>query len=123
MINELKVILQEELSSIDGLSSGPAKPDDVIQTDEIYYGYELTYNMQSSTVDYEFSEYNITITGRLVAKDRKLSIMDDYATKIAGVLKRLRFRYTIQDVQIENTICKKIINGSARMNDATYYIR
>lgn len=123
MINELKVILQEQLSTITGLSSGSAKPDDVIQDGEVYYGYEITYSTSSSTLDYQFNNYNITITGRLVAKNKTLAVMDEYAMKIANVLKSLRFRFTIQDVQIEDTIRKKIINGSASMDESTYFIR
>ena len=49
--------------------------------------------------------------------------MDDYSQKIANVLKELRFDYTIQDVTSYDNIKKKIINGSASMNDATYFIR
>lgn len=123
MINELKVILQENLSRITGLSSGSAKPDDVIQDDEVYYGYEITYQTSNSTLDYEFNNYNITITGRLVSKNKTLAEMDAFAMSIAEVLKSLRFKYTIQDVQIENTIRKKIINGFASMDESTYFIR
>ena len=123
MINELKTILQTKLSAIEGLGSGIAKPDDIIQEDEIYYGYEITYKSSNNSVDYSTTDYAITITGRLVSKNKSLSIMDDYSQKIANVLKELRFDYTIQDVTSYDNIKKKIINGSASMNDATYFIR
>ena len=45
MINELRKLLQTNLKAIEGLSSGRAKADDVIEEDEIYYGYELTYSV------------------------------------------------------------------------------
>lgn len=123
MIDQLKVELQEALSTITGLGSGVSKLDDVIENGEVYYGYEVTYQMTSSTIDYSFSDYNITITGRLVGRGVTLSTMDDYSQKIANVLKSFRFRYTIQDVVREGEISKKIINGHASMNEATYYIR
>ena len=123
MINDLKTILQTRLSAIEGLSSGIAKPDEVIQEDEIYYGYEITYKSSNNSVDYSTTDYAITITGRLVSKNKSLSVMDDYSQAIANVLKDLRFDYTIQDVTSYEKKKKKIINGSASMNDATYFIR
>ena len=123
MINDLKTILQTRLSEIEGLSSGISKPDEVIQEDEIYYGYEITYKSSNNSVDYSTTDYAITITGRLVSKNKSLSVMDEYSQKIANVLKDLRFDYTIQDVTSYDNIKKKIINGSASMNDATYFIR
>ena len=42
LVNDLRKLLQSKLNTISGLSSGRAKPDDVIEEDEIYYGYELT---------------------------------------------------------------------------------
>lgn len=123
MINELKVILQTKLHEITGLTSGPAKPDDIVQENEIYYGYELTYKSQTNSVDYSTTDYNITITGRLVSKDKSLSTMDEYGEAISNVLKDLRFNYTLQDVTSYDNIKKKIINGTASMNDATCFIR
>lgn len=123
MINELKRILQIELKKIDGLSSGKAKPDEIIENDEIYYGYEVTYASRPNSVDYSTTDYSITITGRLVGKNKSVATMDDYADQIGNVLRNLRFRTTIQDVTEYSNISKKIINGSASMNDATYFIR
>ena len=123
MIDQLKVLLQERLTEIEGLGSGVSKLDDVIENGEIYYGYELTYQMTSSTVDYSFSEFDISITGRLVGRNVNLSTMDEYSEKIAKVLKDMRFRYTIQDVIREGEISKKIINGHSYMNESTYLLR
>lgn len=123
MINELKKILQLKLHEITGLTSGPAKPDDIVQNDEIYYGYEITYRSKSNSVDYSTTDYDITITGRLVSKNKSMSVMDEYGESIANVLKDLRFNYVLQDITSYDNIKKKIINGSASMNDATYFIR
>ena len=123
MIDQLKVLLQSKLSEIEGLGSGVSKLDDVIENGEIYYGYEITYQTSSSTVDYSFSNYNITITGRLVGRNINLATMDLYSQKIANVLRYFNFKYTIQDVIKEGEISKKIINGHASMDEATYFIR
>lgn len=123
MVNELKNILESKFSEITGLTSGIAKPDDIVEDDEIYYGYELTYASHNSSVDYSTTDYSITITGRLVAKNKSLATMDNYAAQICNVLKNLRFNTTVQDVTKYNNICKKIINGSAQMDDATGFIR
>lgn len=123
MIEQLKIDLQTALSAIEGLGSGVSKLDDIVENNEIYYGYEVTYQMSNSTIDYSFSDYDITITGRLVGRNVNLSTMDDYSEKIANVLKSFRFRYTIQDVIRDGEISKKIINGHASMNEATYLLR
>lgn len=123
MINELKRILQLKLKEIDGLSSGKAKPDEIIEDNQIYYGYEITYKSRKNSVDYSTTDYDITITGRLVGKNKSMATVDNFAYQIAEVLKELRFDTTVQDTIEFTNISKKIINGSASMCDATYFIR
>lgn len=123
MINDLRKTLQTELSTITGLSSGRAKADDVIEEDEIYYGYELTYTLNESDKDYTYDEYSITLTGRLVSKNKTLATMDAMADEIAKVLKSLNIKYTIQDVTQYDKINKLIINGRCSMNTINYELR
>lgn len=123
MINDLRKLLQTRLSAIEGLSSGRAKADDVIEEDEIYYGYELTYSVEGSDQGYNYNEYNITLTGRLVSKNKSIAVMDNIANKIAKVLLDLRFKYTIQDVTQYDKINKLIINGRVKMNTVNYKLR
>lgn len=123
MVNELRTILQSRLQTIENLSSGRPKADDVVEEDEIYYGYELTYRVDSSDKGYNFNEYTITLTGRLVSKNKSISTMDDVANKIATVLNDLRFKYTIQDVTQYDKINKMIINGVVNMNTTNYQLR
>lgn len=123
MVNELRCILQSRLNEIENLSSGRPKADDVIEEDEIYYGYELTYHVDHSDQGYNFNEYTITLTGRLVSKNKSISTMDDVANKIATVLNDLRFRYTIQDVTQYDKVNKMIINGVVNMNTTDYQLR
>ena len=123
MVNDLRKLLQSRLSKIEGLSSGKAKPDDVIEENEIYYDYELTTSAENYGLEYQYSEFSITLTGRLVSKNKSLAIMDSYANKIAQVLKDLRFRYTIQDVTEYNKINKVLINGHTSLNEINNYLR
>lgn len=123
MVNDLRKLLQSRLSEIAGLASGKAKPDDVIEEDEIYYGYELTTSAKNYGLEYQFSEFSITLTGRLVSKNKSLATMDSYANQIAQVLKDLRFRYTIQDVTEYNKINKVLINGHTSLNEINNYLR
>lgn len=123
MTNELRKLLQTELSSIENLSSGIAKPDDMIKDDEIYYGYELTTSVSETNVEYEFNDLSITLTGRLVSRNKKLSEMDAMANNIAKVLKKLRFKYTIQDVTRYDTTNKMIINGRVNISEINYLLR
>lgn len=123
MINELRKLLQTNLTAIEGLSSGRAKADDVIEEDEIYYGYELTYSVDNSSLGYEYNEYSITLTGRLVSKNKSLAEMDAMANSIAEVLKELRFKYTIQDVTQYDKVNKLIINGRTSMNEVNGLLR
>lgn len=123
MVNDLRKLLQSRLSEIEGLASGKAKPDDVIEEYEIYYGYELTTSAENYGLEYQFSEISITLTGRLVSKNKSLATMDSYANQIAQVLKDLRFRYTIQDVTEYNKINKVLINGHTSLNEINNYLR
>ena len=123
MVNDLRKLLQTRLNSIEGLSSGRAKADDVIEEDEIYYGYELTYSVEGSDQGYNYNEYNITLTGRLVSKNKSIAVMDAMANEIAKVLLDLRFKYTIQDVTQYDKINKLIINGRVNMNTIDYKLR
>ena len=123
MVNDLRKLLQSRLSEIEGLSSGKAKPDDVIEEDEIYYGYELTTSAEDYGLEYQFTEISITLTGRLVSKNKSVAVMDPYANQIADVLKSLRFRYSIQDVTEYDKINKLIINGHTSLNEVNNYLR
>ena len=123
MVNDLRKLLQSRLSKIEGLASGKAKPDDVIEENEIYYVYELTTSAENYGLEYQFSEISITLTGRLVSKNKSLATMDSYANRIAQVLKDLRFRYTIQDVTEYNKINKVLINGHTSLNEINNYLR
>jgi hypothetical protein len=123
MVNDLRKLLQRNLSTIEGLSSGRAKADDVIREDEIYYGYELTYSVNDSNLEYEYNDYSITLTGRLVSKNKTLSQMDNIANEIGRVLKSLNIKYTIQDVTQYDKINKIVINGRCTMNEINYKLR
>ena len=123
MINDLRKLLQSELNSIEGLSSGKAKPDDVVEENEIYFGYELTTSVNDYGMEYEYSDLSIVLTGRLVSKNKSLSNMDEYSEKIAGILKKLRFKYTIQDVTQYDKINKMIINGRTSLNEINNKLR
>jgi hypothetical protein len=123
LVNDLRKLLQSKLNTISGLSSGRAKPDDVIEEDEIYYGYELTTSAENYGLEYQYSELSITLTGRLVSKNKSLATIDSYANQIAEVLKELRFRYTIQDVTEYDKINKVLINGHTSLNEVNNYLR
>lgn len=123
MINDLRKLLQTNLKAIEGLSCGRAKADEVIEENEIYYGYELTYAVDNGSLGYEYNEYSITLTGRLVSKNKSLADMDAMANKIAKVLKDLRFKYTIQDVTQYDKVNKLIINGRTSMNEVNGLLR
>lgn len=123
MINDLRKLLQSELKSIEGLSSGKARPDDVIEENEIYFGYELTTSVNDYGMEYEYSDLSVVLTGRLVSKNKSLSNMDEYSEKIAGILKKLRFKYTIQDVTQYDKINKMIINGRTSLNEINNKLR
>lgn len=123
MINDLRKILQSKLEQIENLNSGTPKTDDLVEENEIFYGYELTYSVNSSDLGYQYNDYSITLTGRLVSKNKSLAIMDHMAQEIAKVLRDLRFKYTIQDVTEYSTTKKLIINGTTSMDEVNYNLR
>lgn len=123
MIDNLRKLLQSELKAIEGLTSGKARPDDIIEEDEVYFGYELTTSVNDYGLEYQFSDLSVTLTGRLVSKNKSLSVMDEYSQKIAEILKKLRFKYTIQDVTQYDRINKMIINGRTSLNEVNNNLR
>lgn len=123
MIDNLRKLLQSELKAVEGLTSGKARPDDIIEEDEVYFGYELTTSVNDYGLEYQFSDLSVTLTGRLVSKNKSLSIMDEYSQKIAEILKKLRFKYTIQDVTQYDKINKMIINGRTSLNEVNNNLR
>ena len=123
MINDLRKTLQSRLEQIENLNCGIPKTDDLVEENEIFYGYELTYSVNSSDLGYQYNDYSITLTGRLVSKNKSLAIMDHMAQEIAKVLRDLRFKYTIQDVTEYSTTKKLIINGTTSMDEVNYNLR
>lgn len=124
-MNDLRTLIQARLSAIEGLDVGVPKPDDMIEDNKTYFGYELQNDYVGSDFDRNYS-MQVSIIGHLVRKNNNvedtLYEIDYMLEQVTRVLKGLNIRYSIQDVTIDDNVRKIFINGHVRYNEINYWL-
>lgn len=113
-MKEIREILQTELNKIKNLESGEPIADDIIEDDKFYFGYQLQEVFNESNLDLNYS-MKIFLNGRLVSKDNPtkntLEQLDMMLEEIKKALKKLQFKYSYEDITMDNGIRKILITG------------
>lgn len=116
----MREFIQSKFNEIESLESGSPIPDDIVEIGKTYFGYELQETYISSDMDKNYT-MQINISGRLVRKEvaseNTLRIIDEELSKIKSKLKELNFKYSWQDITIDNGIRKIFITGNAKYNE------
>lgn len=117
MTNNFRVLVQKELSNIEGLDSGEVIGDDLIEEGKYYFGYTLTISGQRYNLDYSDRRESIRITGYLSTKGGSLSKMDEYQDEIVQALSNLRILATCTDITtLDTKVRKRLITGTTNYN-------
>ena len=116
-MNDLREYIQTNLS-ITQIPCGEPISDAMV-TDK-YFGYDLQQSFVDSTFDKNYT-MKITLTGRLVLRNNRatnsLKAIDTELDKILTALKGMNFKYSYQDITMEDEIRKILITANAIYND------
>ena len=115
MINNIRKLIQEKLSSISDLDSGEIVGLDLIEEGVYYLGWKVEHQSIKANLDYSNMRQLINFTGYLSTKGGRLSKLDDFTEAIIHKLEELRFICTTNDISTLDTKVRKVlINGVVR---------
>lgn len=116
----MRNFIQSKLMEIDSVESGPFVPDDMIELNTTYFGYQLQDDFMSSDHSKNFIS-RVSLIGYVSRKEtteeNTLQIVDDAVKEIRKKLKEINMRTSYKDVSIENGIRKIRITGSFVYNE------
>lgn len=116
----LRELVQSKFNEIDDLESGVPVPDDIVEIGKTYFGYELQEDYIGSDMNKNYT-MQVNITGRIVRKndptENTLKIVDRALSNIKVKLKDLNFKYSYQDITLENGIRKILVTGNVKYNE------
>lgn len=112
--------VQSKLVELTDIDVGEFRADDILETGETYFGYQLTNNYIGTDSERTYT-MQCNINGYISRLDDKtentLSIIDNARALIIEKLKELGFRTTYEDVSINNGIRKIHITGRTVAQD------
>ena len=112
--------VQSKLVELTDIDVGEFRADDILETRETYFGYQLTNNYIGTDNERTYT-MQCNINGYISRLDDKtentLSIIDNARALIIEKLKELGFRTTYEDVSINNGIRKIHIAGRTVAQD------
>lgn len=97
LLNPLRKMIQAKLNEIEGLESGIIIPQNMVEIDRYYFGYDLRASLNKRDLSYDNEQYTVSIVGYLSTKGGTQKQFDDYLDAICEKLGELRFRPTTQD--------------------------
>ena len=116
----MRTLIQNKLNELTDIESGEMIPDDIIEDNVIYFGYQLTKNYINNDFDKNHT-YRVNLTGfisrRIQAEENTTQIVDEAAEDIVDKLEELNFKCNVEDVSIENNIRKLRITGYVDYNE------
>lgn len=116
----MRTLIQEKLDEILDIESSEPIPDDIVQKNKTYFGYETATTYINSDLQNNYT-YRTTITGHVIRKrvatENTLEILDSATKEIISKLKELNFKCSFQDVSINNGIKKISLTGYVEYNE------
>lgn len=119
-MEDIRILIQSKLDEIKDVECGQAKPDGLVEDGETYFGYELQFNYLGEDFNKNYT-MEISLTGRIVRRSNKkentLSIVDNACKEILEKLKELNFKYTFNDVTLDDNFRKTLVKANAKYNE------
>lgn len=119
-LEQLRILVQTKLNELDDVNSGVPIPDGMVEDGETYFGYELQETWGGSDLNKNYT-MTVSLTGRLVRKDNEeentLSILDNALSGIKEKLKELNFKYSYNDISLQDDIRKIFVKANAKYNE------
>lgn len=97
LINHIRKMIQAKLTEIDGLDAGIIVPQNLVEVDKYYFGYNVRTSLNKRDLSYDNEQYTISLIGYLSTKGGTQAEFDAKLDAICDKLGELRFRPTTQD--------------------------
>ena len=119
-MNDLRELIQKKLSEIDDIEIGIPIPDELVEDNMTYFGYEIQEVNYGSDYDNNYS-MRVILTGRLVRRakqnEESLRILGEALEEIKTALKSMNFRYSYNDVTIDKSLRKYFVSAEVNYNE------
>ena len=97
LVNNLRRMIQSKLNEIEGLEAGIIVPQNMVEKNKYYFGYDVRTSLNKRDLSYDNEQYTVSIVGYLSTKGGTLADFDAKLDAICDKLGELRFRPTTQD--------------------------
>lgn len=116
----MREYIQSKLNEINDLDSGEPIADDVVEEGKTYFGYDLQETYIDSDYDNNYT-MQVDLTGRLVRKinptENTLAVVDSVLSELKEKFKEMNFKYSYQDVTLDNRIKKIVVTAQGIYNE------
>lgn len=116
-MEELRELIQTEFNKLDNVQCGVAIPDGMVEGGTNYFGYELQETYVSGDLDGN-NIMEVSLTGRLVRRNNSeedsLKEIYDALESLKGALKKLNFKYSYNDINLDDNFKKVLVKANAR---------
>lgn len=113
-MEELRELIQKEFNKL-GFDCGVPIPDGMVE-DKSYFGWELQETYVSGDLDGSY-QMEVSLTGRLVRRNNveedTLKLLYEDLEKLKQVLKNLNFKYSYNDINIDDNFRKVLVKANA----------
>ena len=124
-MDSLRTLIQAHLETVTEVQSGVPTPDELIEDGQTYFGYSIFQDYIESDFDKNYS-MQVSINGHLVRKNNRqentVLILDEALADILDALKSLNFKYSYEDVTIDNNTHKIHITGYVRYSEINNWL-
>lgn len=116
-MEELRELIQSEFNKLEDVQCGVAIPDGMVESGTNYFGYELQEIYSSADLNGS-NVMDVSLTGRLVRRNESEedSLKEIYIAleSLKGALKKLNFKYSYNDINLDDNFKKVLVKANAR---------
>lgn len=116
----IRNLIQAKLNEIEDVDSGVAIPDGMVKDGQTYFGYELQEIYLDSDLGNNYT-MELSLTGRIVRrtskKENTVKIVDNALEEIKAKLKELNFKYTYNDITLDDNFKKTLVKANVKYNE------
>lgn len=116
----IRNLIQAKLNEIEDVDSGVAIPDGMVKDGQTYFGYELQETYLDSDLGSNYT-MELSLTGRIVRrtskKENTVKIVDNALEQIKAKLKELNFKYTYNDITLDDNFKKTLVKANVKYNE------
>ena len=123
LTNDLRIIIQTKLQEIVGLQSGVIRPEEMIEDNIYYFGYNVVTSVVDRDLSYDNNHYTISLVGYLSVSGGTQKEFDNFNDSICSKLLSLNFRPTVNQNPIDNKVRKSTITAYVQLNTLDELLR